>query len=129
MKSFQNLLYFLNENYIAILVCLGLIIGIVRKVINYFSKSNDEQLSIAKAQIEQVILKMITSAEIDFKDWDSAGSIKRSQVIEEIFNKYPILSKVTNQDEVIKFIDEQIDESLKTLRSIIKQNDKEKIDN
>lgn len=129
MKSFQNLLYFLNENYVAILVCLGLIIGIVRKVINYFSKSNDEQLSIAKAQIEQVILKMITSAEIDFKDWDSAGSIKRSQVIEEIFNKYPILSKVTNQDEVIKFIDEQIDESLKTLRSIIKQNDKEKIDN
>ena len=129
MKSFQNLLYFLNENYVAILVCLGLIIGIVRKVINYFSKSNDEQLSIAKAQIEQVILKMITSAEIDFKEWDSAGSIKRSQVIEEIFNKYPILSKVTNQDEVIKFIDEQIDESLKTLRSIIKQNDKEKIDN
>lgn len=126
MKSFQSFLQFVNENYVSILICLGLIIGIVRKTINYFSKTNEEQLEIAKEQIEQIILRMITSAEIDFKDWDSAGSIKRSQVIEEIFNRYPILSKVTNQQEIIDFIDNQIDESLKTLRSIIKQNEEKK---
>lgn len=128
MKGIQNFLYFVNENYVSILVCIGLIIGIVQKVIKYFSKSNDEQINIAKEQIKQTMLRMITSAEIDFIDWDSAGSIKRSQVIDEIFKQYPILSKVTNQKEIIDFIDNEINESLKTLRKIVKENKEYTID-
>ncbi len=122
MKSIQNFLMLLDQNWVSILVCIGLIVGITRKTISFFNKSYDEQIEVAKIQIQQTMLKLITSAEIDFDTWNQAGSIKRSQVIEEVFAKYPILSKATNQDEVIQFIDEQINESLKTLRSIVKQN-------
>ena len=122
MKSIQNFLMLLDQNWVSILVCIGLIVGITRKTISFFNKSYYEQIEVAKIQIQQTMLKLITSAEIDFDTWNQAGSIKRSQVIEEVFAKYPILSKATNQDEVIQFIDEQINESLKTLRSIVKQN-------
>lgn len=122
MDGIQNFLTLINENWTSILVCIGLMIGLVRKTAKFFSKSDEEQIAIAKAQIEQTILKLITSAEIDFNTWNSAGSIKRSQVIEEIFEKYPVLSKVADQKEIINWIDEQINTSLKTLREIVEEN-------
>ena len=47
--------------------------------------------------------------------------MKRAQVIEKIFETYPILSKVTNQEELIKWIDEVIDESLDTMKRCLKK--------
>jgi len=35
-----------------------------------------------------------------------------------------VLSRAINQEEIIAFIDEQINESLKTLRKIVKENNK-----
>lgn len=125
MKGIQNFLEIINENWVSILVCLGLVVGIAEKTISFFKKSNDEQIEIAKTQIQQTMLKLITSAEIDFNDWNESGSIKRSQVIEEIFAKYPILSRATNQNEIIEWLDSQINTSLKTLRSIVKSNQQE----
>lgn len=51
-----------------------------------------------------------------------AGSVKRAQVIEEIFEKYPILSKVTDQEALISWIDETIDDALKTMREVFTEN-------
>ena len=70
------------------------------------------------------MLKMITTAEIDFADWNEAGTIKRAQVIRDIYERYPILEKAVDQDEVIAWIDEEINNSLKTLRKIVKENTK-----
>lgn len=122
MTAIQNFLQFLYDNWTAILVCIGIIIGIAEKTISYFSKSEDEKVEIAKTQIQQTMLKMITEAEITYETWNKSGSIKRSQVIEQIFEKYPILSKVTNQDEIIDWIDTEINNSLKTLREIVAIN-------
>ena len=66
---------------------------------------------------------MITSAEIDFDQWNEAGEIKRAQVVNEILSRFNILNRVTNQEEIIAFIDNEINESLKTLRKIVKEND------
>ena len=68
------------------------------------------------------MLKMISDAEANYADWNKAGEIKRSQVIKEIYERYPILSKAINQEEMIAWIDNEIDNSLKTLREIIKVN-------
>lgn len=67
-------------------------------------------------------MKLISDAEVDYEDWNKAGSIKRAQVIQKIFTDYPVLSKVANQEELIKWIDTMIDESLKELRKIVAQN-------
>lgn len=122
MTGVQNFLQILNENWISILVCIGLVLGIVRKTVDFFSKSDEEKVAIAKTQVQQTILKMISDAEYEWDEWNSAGSIKRSQVISEIYEKYPILSKIKDQDSLIAWIDEQINESLKTLRKIVEEN-------
>lgn len=122
MNGIQKFLSLINDNWTSVMVIIGLILAIYKKAKVYFSKSNDEKISIAKVQIKERMLKMITDAEIDFEEWNQAGSIKRSQVIGEIFEKYPILSKSINQQEVISWIDEEIDNSLKTLREVVANN-------
>ena len=122
LDGIKRFLTFVNENWTAILVILGLAISLYRKIKDYLSKSTEEKIEIAKVQIKQGMLKRITEAEIDFENWNKAGEIKRSQVIEKIYTQYPILSKVADQDELIAWIDNEINNSLKTLRAIIADN-------
>ena len=56
---------------------------------------------------------------MDYGEWNKTGSIKRSQVINELFDKYPVLSRALNQKELIQWMDHEIDSSLQTLRGII----------
>lgn len=122
LKGLQNFLEIINNNWTTILVITGLIIGLWQKVKSYIGKTDEEKIEIAKQQIRQTMLKMITDAETDYEAWNEAGSIKRSQVIKEIYEKYPILSKAINQEDMIAWIDEEINNSLKTLRKIVKSN-------
>lgn len=122
LTGLQNFLNIINDNWTTILVCVGLIVGIVKKTQDYLSKSDDEKIKIAKAQIKQVILKKISDAEVDYEEWNKAGSIKRSQVITEIYKEYPILSKVVDQTELTKYIDDAIDDALVELRKVIDSN-------
>ena len=122
MEGLQKFLQLLNDNWTSILVCIGLVIGIVKKTQDYMSKSQDEKIEIAKKQIQTTILKMISDAEVDWQEWSEAGSIKRAQVIKQIYEEYPILSKVVDQKALIEWIDEKIDSALDTLREIVKTN-------
>lgn len=122
MNSLQNFLMFLNENFVSILVCIGLVIGLIQKVKSFFSKSDDEKIEIAKRQIQETILKMVSDAEVDYEEWNKAGSIKRAQVISQIYDNYPVLSKVVDQTALIEWIDDTIDDSLDTLRDIVGSN-------
>lgn len=122
LTGIQNFLGIVNENWTTIMVIIGLTIAISKKAKDYFSKSDEEKIAIAKKQIQEAMLRMITEAEISYEEWNKAGSIKRSQVIEEIFTNYPVLSKVINQDELIAWIDTEINNALKTLREIVKEN-------
>ena len=123
MEGLQKFLQILNDNWTSILVCAGLIVGIVKKTQDYMSKSQEEKIELAKKQIQTTILKMISDAEVDWQEWSKAGSIKRSQVIKQFYDEYPILTKVVDQDALIKYIDEQIDGALDTLREIVKTNE------
>lgn len=122
LTGIQNFLGIVNENWTTIMVIIGLVITVSKKAKDYFSKSDEEKIAIAKKQIQEAMLRMITEAEISYEEWNKAGSIKRSQVIEEIFANYPVLSKVVNQDELIEWIDLEIDNALVTLREVIKEN-------
>lgn len=119
MTAFKNFLQIINDNWTTILVVIGLIISIVKKTMDYFSKSDAERVEIAKRQIVESMLKMISDAEVNWNDWMAAGSIKRSEVIKRVFDEYPILSKVANQEELIAWLDDQINASLKTLREVV----------
>lgn len=125
MTGIERFIGFLSENWVMILVLTGTLISISRLVSKYLALDNAEKIETAKKLIKEIMLKMITEAEIDFEEWNKSGSIKRSKVIAEIYDKYPILSKAASQEEVITFIDGEINSSLKTLREILKENKKE----
>lgn len=123
LDGIKKFLTFINDNWTSILVIIGLIVALIKKIKDYAKKSTEEKIEIAKTHVREAILKMITDAEIDFEDWNKAGSIKRSQVIKQIFDEYPILSKAADQDALISWIDEEINNALKTLRDVISQKD------
>lgn len=125
LNGVYNFLNFLNEHWTMICAIFVLTIAISKKVMNFFSKSQDEQLAIAKAQIREIMLMLVTRAEVSYAEWVKAGEIKRAEVIDEVFAMFPILSKVTNQAEIIAFIDDAIDEALKTMRKIFEENSAE----
>ena len=125
LNGIQVFLQFINDQWTTIMVLVGLVLAVGKKVKDYISKSDDEKIGIAKAQIQETILKMVTEAEVDYEEWNKAGSIKRSQVITQIYEEYPVLSKITDQKALIEWVDTTIDESLKTLREIVAGNTKE----
>lgn len=122
LYAIQNFLQLVNDNWTVIIVIVALLISIGKKAKEFFSKSDDEKIAIAKKQVQETMLKLITDAEIDWQDYKKSGSVKRAQVIEEIFEKYPILSKVTDQEALIAWIDETIDDALKTMREVFTEN-------
>lgn len=122
LYGIQNFLQFVNDNWTTVTIIIALIISIGKKAKDFFNKSDEEKIAIAKKQIEETMLKLITDAEVDYREWVKAGDIKRSQVITKIFEMYPILSKVTNQEEVVDWLDDIIDDSLKTMRYIFENS-------
>ena len=64
----------------------------------------------------------MTQAEKDYNAWVQAGAVKRSEVIDAIFQKYPILNRVTDQETLIAEIDKMIDAALVEMREIFSKN-------
>lgn len=123
LTGIQNFLQMVNDNWTTIVVIVALLVSIYKKIMNLFGETDERKIAIAKQQIREIMLKRITDAECEYSEWVKSGSIKRAQVIEEIFVQYPILSKVIDQEEIIAWIDEVIDEALDTLRDIIEKQD------
>lgn len=128
LTGIQNFVDFIHENWTMITSIITIILIIWKKAKTYLSMSKDEKVTVAKAQIREIMLRLVTEAECDYSEWIKAGSIKRSQVIDEIFTMYPILSEVANQQEIIKWLDDMIVEALKEMRKIFEEN-KEKSEN
>lgn len=122
LTGINNFLNFINENWTMIASIIVVAIAIIKKAVSFFGLPKEVQLEIAKAQISHIMLRLVTEAECDYREWVKAGSIKRAQVIDEVFAMYPILSHVTNQEEVIAWIDEEINKALKEMRKIFEEN-------
>ena len=122
INGLQNFLEFVNNNWTSILVIIGLLIGLYKKIESFWKLSTDQKIAIAKHEIEEAMLKMITDSELEYETWKESGEIKRSQVIKQIYAEYPILEKVADQNSVIAWIDTKIDNALVTLRKVIEEN-------
>ena len=122
LTGINNVLMLINDHWTEITILIGMALLLYNKIRAYLAKSKEEKMEIALKQAREIILDRVTAAEIDYANWKKAGAIKRAQVLDEIFATYPILGKITNQEEVIKKLDEYIDESLETLREVIETN-------
>jgi len=119
LNGIKNFLQIINDNWTLITVIIGLAIGAFQKIKAYVQKTDAEKIAIAKKQIRETMLKMVSDAECDYDEWNKSGKIKRSQVIKKIYEMYPILAKAVDQDELTAWIDAEIDASLGTLNTLI----------
>ena len=117
LDGIRNFLMFVNNHWTEIIVIAGILLAVGKKVVAYLSMSDDEKITIAKK-----LLKLVTQAEKDYNAWVKAGAVKRSEVIDTIFQKYPILNRVTDQDALIAEIDNMIDSALVEMREILSKN-------
>ena len=62
LDGIKNFLELVNENWTTIVVIIGLVIAITKKAITYFGKSDEEKIAIAKKQIQETMLKLISDA-------------------------------------------------------------------
>jgi hypothetical protein len=122
LNGIKNILAFVCDNWLAILIIAGLAVIAYRKIAAFIAQDRDEQVAIAKAQIREFMLKLVSDAEEDYEAWNKAGAVKRAQVIQQIYMDYPILSTIVDQGALIKWIDDQIDAALGELRKIIAEN-------
>lgn len=122
LDGIYKFLAFVNDNWTMITAIFVLIGAIYKKACDFFNKSQEEKVAIAKEQIKVIMLRLVTEAECDYYEWLQAGEIKRAQVIDEVFAMYPVLSKVTNQAEIIAWLDDEIKNALKTMRKIFEEN-------
>lgn len=124
LVGIKNFLDLINQNWTLITVIIGLGILVFNKIKSYLSLSEQEKINLALEQIRVTALKWVTQAENDYQNWVKAGSIKRAEVIDILFEKYPILNKVTDQETLIKNLDKIIDEALVEMRKVIEENTK-----
>lgn len=92
LNGIKNFLSLINDNWTTILVIVGLALALWKKIESYSKLSTNKKIEIAKKQISENILKLITQAEKDYAEWEKAGSIKRSEVISEIYKEWAVVS-------------------------------------
>lgn len=82
LDGIKNFLLFVNEHWTEILAVVGLALVTWKRLKEYLQKTDEEKIQIAKTQIKETILRLVTQAEEDYADWVKAGAVKRAQVIE-----------------------------------------------
>ena len=133
MEAIQKFLNWIIENWTAIVAIAGLLYAIylkAKKVWNDWQamteeekqKQLNEEIEVAKKILAELILSLVSRAEIEWKSEGSKlGVIKRAQVIEEIFDTLPVLAQVADQDALLAYIDELIDKALVIVREKIRE--------
>ena len=132
MEAITKLLTWIKDNWTAIVAVAGLVYAIYLKAkktwIDWQAMTEEQkqaelekEIEIAKKILGELILSLVSRAEIEWKDEGSKlGKIKRSQVIEQVFELLPALSYVTDQEELMAYIDELIDKALVIVREKIR---------
>ncbi len=137
MNSLQRLLQFIVDNWSQIIIIATLLLTIITKV-EYFirdwkNKTEEEKqkqaekafnkaVESAKKALADYILILVSKAEIDWQNAEGKlGATKRAQVIEEIYKKYPVLEQVSDKKDLLKYIDNLINEALKTVREELRE--------
>lgn len=119
MKSLVNLLTFLDENWSQIVIVLALLYGIYLKAKSLYKSMKQRKIDTTILIVSQIILEKLAVAEDEWNNYVKTGTIKRSKVINEIYESYPILKEYIDQDYIINKLDELIDNGLKELKKTL----------
>ena len=115
----HDIFAFLDSAWSIFLVLLGIFIFLYNKITNYMKLTKEQKVEAALKVVKAELLKLMSDAEIEWRDFNKSGEIKKSQVISEIYKKFPFLAEYISQDELIEKIGEMIEEQKAKMDEII----------
>ena len=119
LNFIKDVLEAANNYWTLVVVIIGLSNAVYEKIKKYLQTSKEEKIEMAKTALKENLLKYMADAEIEWSDYEKSGEIKRAQVISKIYEDYPILKEYLNQEELIKYIDSEIDKLKVTVDKVI----------
>lgn len=117
LDGFYNFFRFFVEHWTSLIICLALILVLTQKIIAFMQIEHDRKVEIAWKIISEKMLACVMDAEIEYQS--GTGRIKRSAVIAKVYEAYPILNSIADQEEVLAKIDELINMSLVEMKKIL----------
>ena len=117
LDGFYNFFRFLVEHWTSLIICMALILVMSQKIIAFMQLEHDKKVEIAWKIISEKMLACVMDAENEYQS--GTGRIKRSAVIAKVYEAYPILNNIADQEEVLEKIDELINVSLVEMKKIL----------
>ena len=111
-------LEFIGSNWFFIIIAINVVIYTYEEMSR---RNNEEKVAIAKHLIAISIDALVSEAETKFANNEKSGQLKRSYVIQTVFEKYPVLNNIIEQEALIDWIDKLIEESVSRLRLTVSE--------
>ena len=126
MTGTKLVFHFLLDNWLDILIGLLIISIIIEDIRAIIKRMDTKKIVKTLEKISGSIASYVNDAEMKWakKHIVKAGAVKRAEVISKIYEKYPELSDYVNQELIINSIDELIDNALKGIENMRKDDTK-----
>lgn len=119
MEGINNTINLITQNWSTIVAIIGLcFLGYV-EVKKYLKMSDEEKVQAALKAIKPQLIKLMSEAEIRWNDYKKSGELKKATVIQKIYEQFPMLKTYKSQEELIKMLEDMIDEQMKNMNKII----------
>lgn len=119
MNGINNTLNFIFENWSNLVFIAAFLFILINRVRSFFALSKEDQVEAALKVVRTQLLKFMSEAEINWKDFEKSGAIKKSEVITRIYQEFPILKEYVDQDTLIQTIVDMINEGMAEMNKII----------
>lgn len=126
MTGTKLVFHFLLDNWLDILISLLIISIIIEDIRAIIKRKDTKKIVKTLEKVSGPIASYVNDVEMKWakKHIVKAGAVKRAEVISKIYEKYPELSDYVNQKLIIDTIDELIDDALKGIENMKKDDTK-----
>lgn len=119
MTGFNNFIHLIQSQWTNIVVVIAIIATVVKTTLSYSSMTEEQRVQSALKVVKEELMRLMCQAEIQWKDYKKSGDLKRSQVIKDIYNQFPFLSKYMDQDKLVKTIYDMIDKQMGNMDNLL----------
>lgn len=119
MTGFNNFIHLIQSQWTNIVVVIAIIATVVKTALSYSTMTEEQRVQSALKVVKEELMRLMCQAEIQWKDYKKSGDLKRSQVIKDIYNQFPFLSKYMDQDKLVKTIYEMIDKQMDNMDNLL----------
>ena len=131
MAGLQNFLTLIREHWTTICAIISIVVALYFKIKceidkwqNMDEAQQKQELERAKEMLGDYILGLCARAEVEWANEGSKlGPVKRSEVIQKVYDSFPDLAYAMTQEEMINLIDILIDKALETVRETIRKSE------